>query len=203
MPRHKLTYFDISGSRGEECRLALHLAGLEFEDERLRANQWADRRANTPFGSVPVLHVEGKGDLAQSNAILCYIGRSHGLHPTDPWEAARHEMILGAVEDLRERVGATMLIKDPDQKRRAREELAAGPIPSWAAAIERQLGDGPFIAGERVHVADLKLYVLMSWFAKGVLDHIPVDVFAAYPRLVRLFDAVKRHPQVADWQSRH
>ena len=29
MAKIKLTYFDVPSSRGEECRLALHLAGLE------------------------------------------------------------------------------------------------------------------------------------------------------------------------------
>lgn len=28
----------------------------------------------------------GKGQLAQSNAILTFVGRGHGQHPSDPWE---------------------------------------------------------------------------------------------------------------------
>ena len=30
MDKLKLTYFDFSGSRGEECRLAFAVAGVEF-----------------------------------------------------------------------------------------------------------------------------------------------------------------------------
>ena len=41
MTKPKLTYFDAPVSRGEECRLALHLAGVDFEDDRLkRASGW-------------------------------------------------------------------------------------------------------------------------------------------------------------------
>ena len=58
MTRYKLTYFDAAASRGEECRLALHLAGLPFEDERLSRDQWAARRESTPFGALPVLTVD-------------------------------------------------------------------------------------------------------------------------------------------------
>jgi len=203
MPRYKLTYFDLSASRGEECRLAFHVAGVDFADERLKRKEWAERAPSTPFGSLPVLEVEGKGQLAQSNAILCFIGRTHDLHPADPWEAARHEAILSAAEDLRGRLGITMEMKDPEQKRLAREELARGYMQTWGANVEKQLGDGPFMAGERIHVVDIKLYVLLTWFVKGVLDHIPRDVFAGFPRLMRLFEAVKQHPRVVDWQSRH
>ena len=35
MASYKLTYFDFDGGRGEAIRIALHAAGLEFEDERL------------------------------------------------------------------------------------------------------------------------------------------------------------------------
>jgi hypothetical protein len=34
MNKPKLIYFDAPVSRGEECRLALHLAGIDFEDDR-------------------------------------------------------------------------------------------------------------------------------------------------------------------------
>lgn len=203
MPRYKLSYFDAPVSRGEECRLALHVAGVDFVDERLQRSAWAERKPTTPFGSMPVLEVEGKGELAQSNAILCFVGRAHGLHPADPWEAARHEAILSAVEELRHRISPTLFMKDPEEKRRAREELASGYMQAWGASVERQLGDGPFVAGERIQVADIKLYVVMGWFVKGALDHVPPDVLASYPRLTRLYEAVRQHPRVIDWQSRH
>ena len=32
MSKPRLIYFDFAGSRGEECRIALHLAGVDFDD---------------------------------------------------------------------------------------------------------------------------------------------------------------------------
>jgi len=118
MALYKLTYFDAAASRGEECRLALHVAGLSFEDERLNRDQWTVRKASTPFGALPVLTVDGR-QLAQSNAILRFIGSQHGLHPAEPF-----------------------------------------------------------------------------------IDYIPTDVFGAFPKLLRLVEAVKQHSRVVDWYAR-
>jgi glutathione S-transferase len=201
MPEYKLTSFNFSGSRGEECRLALHLAGVEFEDERISPASWRERKSTTPFGAMPVLEVAGKGTLAQSNAILRFVGQAHGLHPSDPWQAARHEAIMCAVEDLRAKIDPTMRMEDPVQKQRAREELATGWLQTWGANIEKQIA-GPFVAGERIHVVDLKLYVIVNWFARGTLDHIPADLFRGFPKLMRLYAAVKDHPKVAEWVAK-
>ncbi|HEY6463202.1 MAG TPA: glutathione S-transferase N-terminal domain-containing protein, partial [Polyangiaceae bacterium] len=94
MSRPKLTYFDAPVSRGEECRLALHVAGVDFEDNRLERAAWAALKPSTPFGSLPLFDVPGHPTLAQSNAILVYVGRCWGLHPKDDFEAARHEAMM-------------------------------------------------------------------------------------------------------------
>jgi prostaglandin-H2 D-isomerase / glutathione transferase len=203
MARYKLTYFDIPSSRGEECRLALHCGGAAFEDDRLARGAWPEIKPTTPYGSVPVLEVEGKGKLAQSNAILRYLGSAHGLHPSDAFEAARHEAVMCAVEELRARIDPSMRTDDADAKKRMREELAAGYMQQWGAAVERQIGDGPFLAGAQLNVADIKLYVVVNWFQKGVLDHLPPDVLAGYPKLTRLVAAVREHPGVVGWYAKH
>ena len=201
MPTYTLTYFNSPSSRGEECRLALHLAGIPFVDDRTA--EWPARKASTPFGALPVLTVEGHAPIAQSNAILRLIGSQHGLLPEDPFESARHEAVMGAVEDLRARLTPVGRIKDPEEKKRKREELAAGAIPEWSAQVERQIaGGGPFVGGEKISVADVKLFVVMTPFLKGAIDHVPADVFKPFPKLLRLYEAVKTHPRVVDWYSR-
>lgn len=201
----KLTYFDFSGSRGEECRLALHLAGVAFEDERIKPADWPARKDQTPWGSLPTLEIEGRGVLAQTNAILVYLGREYGLHPRDAWTAARHEELMAAVEDLRAHVVPVLRVTDPEQRVKGREELAAGYLQRWGRGVERrlvELGAGPFAAGEAIHVVDLKLYMAARWFSSGNVDHVSREVFAEYPRLVALERAVAQHPKVAAWNAR-
>ena len=65
---------------------------------------------------------------------------------------------------------------------------------------ERPLG--PFFAGAKIHVVDLKLHMIVRWLTGGKLDHVPVDCFAPFPRLIRLHDAVRDHARVKDWYAR-
>ena len=201
MTKPKLTYFDAPASRGEECRLALHLSGVDFEDVRVKGPDWPAVKAQTPFGSVPTFELPGQPALAQSNAILVYIGRRWGLHPKDDFEAARHEMMMDHVEDLRHVIGPTMRMADDDM-RRAREAIAETTLPAWGAGAEKQIGDGPFFAGAKLHVVDVKLFVMMRWLIGGKLDHIPPAIASGFPKLMRLHDAVRDHAGVRAWYSR-
>ncbi len=201
MPTITLSYFDFDGGRGEDSRLALYIAGVDFVDDRVKPPTWPARKGSTPFGGLPVLEIEGKGKLGQSNAVLTYIGRAYDLHPKDLWEAARHEAIMAAVEELRIATGATTSIKDEDAKKRAREELASGLMQAWGASVEAQLGDGPFVGGAELNVVDLKLFVSVRFFLRGGADYIGGDVFAAFPKLTGLVDAVAKHPKVVAYYA--
>jgi glutathione S-transferase len=202
MAQYKLTYFDFSGSRGDECRLALQVAGVDFDDNRISHPTFAALKAETPYGSLPVLEVAGKPALAQSNAILTYIGLNHGLLPRDSWEAAQHIALLESVEELRGKLAPTGAHKDPAAKKQAREEFAAGPLKTWARSVERQVR-GPFVAGAAISVADIKVFQIMQSFKGGNIDHVSKDFFSEFPKLEALHAAVTQQPKVADWRSRH
>jgi len=201
MTRPKLTYFDAPASRGEECRLALHLSGVDFEDHRLKPAEWAALKPHTPFGALPTFELPGHPVLAQTNAILVLIGRKHGLHPKDDLEAARHEAMMHHVEDLRVEIGRTLRMND-DDKKRTRTAIAETTLPAWAANAEKQLAGGPFFAGDKLHVVDLKLFVMIRWLAGGKLDHIPADIITRYPKLIRVHDSVRDHAGVKAWYAR-
>ncbi len=158
-------------------------------------------KEQTPYGSVPVLELPGRPPLAHSNAILVLIGRRHGLHPADDFEAARHEGMMQHVEDLRAVVGPTLRMGDAEKKA-AREALVAGFLPAWARAAERNITAGPFFGGEKIHVVDLKIHMAVRWFSGGKVDHVPATIFADYPRLIGVHDAVRDHAGVRAWYAK-
>ncbi len=202
MAKPKLIYFDAPVSRGEECRLALHIAGVDFEDVRIHRKDWPDLKPKMPFGALPVLEIPGRPALAQSNAILAFVGREHGLHPLDNFEAARHEATMAHVEDLRANVSPTIRIADEEEKKKAREALVATYLPSWAERTERQLSVGPYFAGDKLHVVDIKLYMAVNWFAGGKVDYIPATIFASYPKLNRVHQSVRDDARIKAWYAK-
>ena len=202
MTRPRLTYFDAPMSRGEECRLALHLAGVDFEDRRISQAEWPALKEQMPYGSLPVLDLPGHPTLAQTNPILILIGRRHGLHPKEDFEAARHEAMMQHVEELRHNVSPTIRMGEAEKKT-ARETLVANFLPAWGRAAERNLTTaGPFFAGAAIHVVDLKLHMAVRWLAGGKVDHIPASIFAAFPKLTGVHDAVRDDARVKAWYSK-
>jgi len=201
MKKPRLIYFDAPVSRGEECRLALHLAGVDFEDVRIKPAEWPAMKDQMPYGALPVLELPGKPALAHTNAILVLIGRRHGLHPADDFEAARHEGMMQHVETLRAVVSPTLRMPDAERKA-AREALVADFLPAWAQAAEKNITGSPFFGGPSIHVVDIKLYIAVRWFNGGKVDHIPATIFAGYPKLVGVHDAVQAHPAIRAWQAR-
>jgi glutathione S-transferase len=202
MTKPRLIYFDAPVSRGEECRLALHIAGVDFEDVRLKPADWAALKASSPFGGLPMLELPGKPPFAQSNAILALIGRKHGLHPKDEFEAARHEAMMQHVEDLRALLGPTLRMGDAEKKA-AREALVASSLPAWAGYADNNITGEPFFGGAQLNVVDLKIYMAVRWLSGGKVDHIPATIFSGFPRLNRVHDAVRDHAGVKSWYAKH
>lgn len=197
-PAIKLSYFDLSGGRGEACRLALHLAGVEFEDVRIPFSNWGETKSTMPYGQMPVLEIEGEGVLAQSNPILELIGARYGLLPENQFTAAQHSAILNYVSDLDTRISLTVRIEDDEQRKTARQKLSQEYMTTWADNIEDKI-EGPFFGGEQISVADLKVFVLIKWVKKGVLDGIPTDQFDGSEKINAFFNAVDTHPKVVEW----
>ncbi len=204
MPHLKLTYFDIHGGRGEPARLALHIGGVEFDDDRISFREFSDQRLTFPFNRVPKLEVDGVV-LSQGNAINRYVGRLAGLYPSDELQAAYCDEAMDAVEDVLSKVLTTFPIKDEDEKRVAREALAKGPITVYLQQLDRMLSSrgGEYFADGRLTVADLKVMVWIRSLRNGTLDHVSVDLVGEVaPSLVQHQERVENHPSVREYYER-
>ena len=202
MPKLVLAYFDFDGGRGEPARLALHAGGVPFEDRRIPGKDWPKHRDQMPFQAMPVLEVDGKV-ITQSNTINRYVGKLAGLYPKDDWQAVLCDEAMDAAEDIGTRIGATIAL-GPDEKKKAREELASGLIPRYLEQLQARLkaAGGEYFADKRLTVADLKVFLWIRWLKSGALDHIPKDLpDRLAPLLVQHFNRVAAHPKVAAYYS--
>jgi len=203
MAKLKLTYFDFDGGRGEPARLALHMGGIAFEDQRIAGRDWPAFRDQTPFLAMPTLEVDGKV-VSQSNSINRYVGKMTGLYPRDDWQALLCDEVMDAAEDLGTRIAQTIDLA-ADAKKKAREELAAGHITRYLEQLQARLkaAGGEYFADGRLTVADLKIYMLVRWLRSGALDYIPKDlVDRVAPMLVGHFERIAGHPKIAEYYKR-
>jgi len=203
MPKLKLTYFDFDGGRGEPARLALHIGGIPFEDERISPKDWPQLRDRAPFQALPTLAVDDKV-VAESNSINRYLGKLAGLYPKDDWQAMLCDEVMDAAEDIGTRIANTIDLP-ADAKKKAREELAAGGITRYLEQLQTRLkaAGGEYFADQRLTVADLKICMLVRWLRSGALDHIPKDlVDRVAPLLVKHFERIVGRPDVAKYYER-
>lgn len=188
----RLRYFPFSG-RAEPIRDALRIGHIDFVDEHLTYEQFQECRAagEFPFGGLPVLVVKtSEGDLcvAQSNAILRYVGRLTGLYPTDDsLQALKVDEALDVGEDINCLIGPSLHEQDVERKMAMRKELAEDTLPYWLACFERLLianGSTGFIMGNSLTVADLKLYWIIDWLTSGMLDGIPTSLVDNFENVI-------------------
>ena len=176
MSQLKLTYFDFHGGRAEPARLAMHIAGMAFEDHRFAFADFAEMRKATPFGQVPTLHVNGTL-VTQSDAISRYVGKLGNLYPTDAYQALLCDEVMNVVEDAGVKLGPTFGMTGDAQKE-ARLTLVRGSMPVYLGWLQSQLlaHGGAFFCDNRLTIADLKVFVDVRGLNSGRLDHVPTDL---------------------------
>jgi len=200
MPSYKLTYFDAKG-RAEAIRLALHYSGIQFTDERLTREQFAQKKESLPFGQVPVLSVDDKV-IPQEVAILQYIGRQSGLYPSDREEALKVDIMINVANDF---YGSMMVFFMPDGPATAemKKTVIGERLPKLLDYLEKTLAKNgtTFCAGDKLTIADLRFYSIITSFKSGILNGLPVELVDKYPHVTKLYQAIHAHEKVASWNK--
>lgn len=203
MNKLKLTYFDFSGGRAEPARLAMHIGGIPFEDHRFASKDFAEIRKTTPLNQVPTLHLNDV-QVTQSDAITRYVGKLAGLYPVNEFQALLCDEVMGALEDVNVKIGATFGMEG-DALKGARDALVTGPLPRYLRWLQNQLENhgGEYFADNRLTIADLKALVILRWLSGGVLDHIPRSLIAAEaPKLVEYMNRLAVLPTIAQYYAK-
>lgn len=200
---YKLTYFDMSGGRGEAIRLAFLLGDIAFEDIRFSFSEWGELREKAPFHQVPFLELDGQV-VAQSNALLRYVGKLAGLYPEDPYQALLCDELLESVEDLWQKLGPTMGL-EADALKAARKTLVEGPYTRYLEQFEARLkkAGGEFFADGRLTIADLQVFVFCQSLGSGHLDHIPQDLAQQVaPEVAKHQKRISQVPKIRDYYAK-
>ena len=202
MTSYKLSYFDFDGGRAEPIRIAFHIAGIDFEDNRISFPKFTKMRSKTRFNSVPTLEIDG-AQITQSNALSRYIGKIADLYPKDDLQALYCDEVLGALEDLNRYIVQTFGLKG-EELQQARVKLLDGWLSIYLQGLEELLirGGGEYFADSRLTVADLKAFVQTRALCSGTLEHIPTDIVQRVaPGLLAHEERIGADPRVVSYYT--
>jgi len=150
--------------------------------------------AMNPNALVPVIE-DDQVQLWESNVIVRYLCASHSegaLYPrelqrrfdAERWMDWQQTTLNGAGRDA-----FVQLIRTPPEQRNAQAIAASVQATEhWLAVLDTQLAQRPFLAGERLTMADIPVACEMHrWWA------LPL-AHPAHPHLQRWYDGIRRLP---------
>lgn len=212
---------DIEGA-AEQLRLALILAGIPFEDDRVKFPQWPELKPKTPYGQLPVLSIDG-GDLkSQSGAQLRYIASIDPTSTLYPKEKLYEiEECIGLIGDMQQSWTPMLYISGkptkygypegyqntPEGKAKVesmRKDWIAKELPVFLSNFEAKIekNGGKFLCGgDKPSLADCVLVPAIRNFTRGHVDFVDVDcVKKSSPKIA---EYVERFCALAEVKGRY
>ncbi|XP_046575235.1 probable glutathione S-transferase 8 [Haliotis rubra] len=196
MPQYKLIYFDFRG-RGELSRFLFALAGQEYEDVRLKYEDFPGMKDKYVFGRLPVLEVDGK-QYGQSMAISNFLARKFGFHGKTDVEVLEVDQVLGIVSDLREALVRFFMEKDEARKAEIAKENNETNLPRYLGFLETVLKNNNtgFYVGNKLGYADLAAFDFLdsAGFDQSLIERFPLVKANA--------EKVKANAGIAKWLAK-
>jgi len=152
--------------------------------------------AISPHSKVPVLQIDGRHALFESNAIAEYLDETVAprLHPEDPIVRARHRAWTDFVPTFASAISNTAY-SDTEEEFAARAVKIEGPFGKLEEALGRRAGAGPCFDGDRLSLVDAAYAPFLQRYT--FLDRVRrVGIIDKYPRLRAWRDALLAAPAV-------
>lgn len=191
---YRLTYWAKRG-RAEQVRLLLEVLGEPYENVHIDAARLEALRSRGPepfwFGSVPMLQ-DGEFHLVQGCAIMGYLGRKHGLGPSDPRSLAHADAMTLGAEDLRTAYLGLWGEGGPERQ----PAFVAGPWSQrWLPRLDALLaarGTGYLVGPDLTH-GDVAMWDALD----AILAWVPGASLDGFGHLQRFREALAARPRVA------
>jgi len=152
--------------------------------------------AISPHSKVPVLQIDGKEALFESNAIAEYLDETVAprLHPADPLARARNRAWTDYVPTFASAISGTMY-SDSEEEFVARSAKIAGPFGKLEEALGRRGNAGPYFNGPHFALVDAAYAPFLQRYA--FMDQLrPLGIIKKFPALAAWRDALLAAPAV-------
>jgi len=161
-----------------------------------RDNRPAWFLAISPHSKVPVLQIDGKESIFESNAIAEYLEEttSPRLHPADPIARARNRAWTDYVPTFASALSSTMY-SDSEEEFSARSAKITEPFRKLDEALARQGNAGPYFNGAGFSLVDAAYAPFLQRYT--FMDRLrPLGILENFKRLTAWRDALLAAPSV-------
>jgi glutathione S-transferase len=185
-------YDYLPSQNGFKIRLLLQHLGQPYQHVPVAIFQGESRTPEflekNPVGAIPVLEPQPGVYIAESNAILCYLGEGTAYLPSERLARARVMQWLFFEQYYVEPTIGTLRFWVLAGKVKANEALAAAKRDSGERALdalERHLSRHSFLANDSYSIADIAVFAYSHLAAEASFD------LTSRPAFVRWIERVK------------
>ena len=150
----------------------------------------------SPHSKVPVLVLDGKDALFESNAIAEYLDETAAprLHPEDPFQRARNRAWTDFVPTFANAI-SDAAYSDSEHEFTAKAAKMAGPFGKLDDALAQRGNAGPYFNGAKFSLVDAAYAPFLQRYT--FMDRLkPLGIIEKYPRLSAWRDALLAHAAV-------
>ncbi|KZV79232.1 hypothetical protein EXIGLDRAFT_707417 [Exidia glandulosa HHB12029] len=173
--------------------------GASYKNVFIDYADWPTVKDTKSFGKVPNLVIVDESDgsrkeLFEVGAIDAYLAETFDLMPgPTPFDRAEALSVLSALYDLQNKIIPAYFFPTLHERKTAHEKHIAETIPTYLKYHERFVRGETYYFGDKMTVADLKLYQMYLWFEDIYLEKNPLRTHAAaFPKLTRIIDSLAK-----------
>jgi glutathione S-transferase len=187
----------------QRAAIVLREKNVPFEFRHIEPDNRPDWfLAISPHKKVPVLRIDDKVSLFESNAINEYLDETIAprLHPDDPVARAVNRAWTDYVPTFSSSVTGVAYATDEAAYKAAAEKIAPA-FGQLERALEKQSPAGPFFNGAKYSLVDAAYAPFLQRYF--FLDRIkPLGVIEKYPRLKAWAEALMKRPSTHSFPER-
>lgn len=181
----------------QRAAIVLRAKNVPYEITYIDRNKRPDWfLAVSPHSKVPVLLIDDKHALFESNAIAEYLDETVAprLHPADPLARARNRAWTDFVTTFASAISTTAY-SDTEEEFATRSAKIADPFGKLDEALSRRGNDGPYFNGKDFSLVDCAYAPFLQRYT--FMDRVkPIGALEKFPRLKAWRDALLAAPAV-------
>lgn len=193
-----LILYYSKGACSQAPHIILHEAGLTHDSIKVDLKEktladGSDYLRINPKGAVPALKLDDGQILTENAVILQYIADHAGAFDLlpPPGDLQRYrvlEWVNFVATELHKAFGPLFNPAAGDQAK----QLARDVIAKKLDYVEKQIGDGPYLMGERFTLGDAYLFVILGWTKPMQID------LGGWPRLAAFRERMMERESVRE-----